>query len=406
MAENKAKNALVPKVEEMALNKIREYQEAGMILPAGFNPANSLKKARFMLNDMKVNGVPVLECCSQTSILQCLLDSCAKGLDFSELQVYFIPRAGQMTIMESVYGRIVRAKRASKNYKPIVQYVHEGDVFEFGPDLATGRTVVKKHETCLENLDKPYVAAYTYVTDNDGDTEVFIMTKKDWVTSWKKSSNGGAVAKEFERDMIFRTIIKKATKSLVNSNSNNFVPTMDEDDDAPLAGNTAPEVDEQPYNEPTDFVEAEEEAEEVLHVTTIKVKDPSKYEDKVKIIKAVGEGFVEIVEQGREHTAEAKSAVERVVEPLIAAGADKIVLGCTHYPFLRAAIERVVADRDVEIIDSGSAVSRRVAQLLDQHNLRADSSAVAEYRFITLGDENYLKKLQRRAYGCCSKEKA
>jgi recombinational DNA repair protein RecT len=211
-----------------------------------------------MLNDMKVNGVPVLECCSQTSILQCLLDSCAKGLDFSELQVYFIPRAGQMTIMESVYGRIVRAKRASKNYKPIVQYVHEGDVFEFGPDLATGRTVVKKHETCLENLDKPYVAAYTYVTDNDGDTEVFIMTKKDWVTSWKKSSNGGAVAKEFERDMIFRTIIKKATKSLVNSNSNNFVPTMDEDDDTPLAGNTAPEVDEQPYNEPTDFVEVEE----------------------------------------------------------------------------------------------------------------------------------------------------
>lgn len=278
MAENKTKNALVPKVEEMALNKIREYQEAGMVLPAGFNPANSLKKARFMLNDMKVNGVPVLECCSQTSILQCLLDSCAKGLDFSELQVYFIPRAGQMTIMESVYGRIVRAKRASKNYKPIVQYVHEGDVFEFGPDLATGRTVVKKHETCLENLDKPYVAAYTYVTDNDGDTEVFIMTKKDWVTSWKKSSNGGAVAKEFERDMIFRTIIKKATKSLVNSNSNNFVPTMDEDDDTPLAGNTAPEVDEQPYNEPTEYVEVEEVVVEPVKVETPKVVEPTPVE--------------------------------------------------------------------------------------------------------------------------------
>lgn len=277
MAENKAKNALVPKVEEMALNKIREYQEAGMQLPAGFNPANSLKKARFMLNDMKVNGVPVLECCSQTSILQCLLDSCAKGLDFSELQVYFIPRAGQMTIMESVYGRIVRAKRASKNYKPIVQYVHESDVFEFGTDLETGRTVIKKHETCLENLDKPIIAAYTYVTDNDGDTEVFIMTKREWMTSWKKSSNGGSVAKEFERDMIYRTIIKKATKSLVNSNSNNFVPTMDEEDDMPLAGNTAPEVDEQPYNEPTDFVEVEEVSEVVVEPVKVEevVEEPS-----------------------------------------------------------------------------------------------------------------------------------
>lgn len=273
MAENKTKNALVPKVEEMALNKIREYQEAGMVLPAGFNPANSLKKARFMLNDMKVNGVPVLECCSQTSILQCLLDSCAKGLDFSELQAYFIPRAGQMTLMESVYGRIVRAKRASKNYKPIVQYVHEGDIFEFGTDLETGRTVIKKHETCLENLDKPIIAAYTYVTDNDGDTDVFIMTRREWLISWKKSSNGGSVAKEFERDMIFRTIIKKATKSLVNSNSNNFVPTIEEDDDTPLAGNTAPDVDDQTYTSTTtDFVEVEE-VEEAKDVEPAKVEE-------------------------------------------------------------------------------------------------------------------------------------
>ena len=254
MAENKTKNALVPKVEEIALNKIREYQEVGMVLPEGFNPVNSLKKARFILNDMKVNGVPVLECCSQTSILQCLLESCAKGLDFSELQAYFIPRAGQMTLMESIYGRIVRAKRASKNYKPIVQYVHEGDDFSFGPDLKTGNTVIKKHETSLENLDKPIIAAYTYVTDNDGNTEVFIMTRRDWLISWKKSPNGCAVAKEFERDMIYRTIIKKATKSLVNSNCNNFIPTIEEDDDTPLAGGNAPEpVDEQSQAE--EFVE-------------------------------------------------------------------------------------------------------------------------------------------------------
>lgn len=282
MAENKTKNAIVPKVEEMALAKIKEYQDAGMVLPAGFNPANSLKKARFMLNDMKVNGVPVLECCSQTSILQCLLDSCAKGLDFSELQAYFIPRAGQMTLMESVYGRIVRAKRASKNYKPIVQYVHEGDAFEFGADLETGLTVIKKHDTCLENLDKPIIAAYTYVTDNDGNTEVFIMTKREWLTSWKKSSNGGSVAKEFERDMIYRTIIKKATKSLVNSNSNNFIPSMEEEDDTPLAGNVAPEIDDQTYtSSTTDFVEVEE-----AKVVEAEVIEPTKAEEPAPVAEA------------------------------------------------------------------------------------------------------------------------
>ena len=249
-----------PKFEELALAKIKEDQEAGMTLPAGFNPTNSLKKARFMLNDMKVNGKPVLEVCTQATIVQCLLDSVAKGLDFSESQIYFIPRGNAMTTMESVYGRIVRAKRASKNYKPIVQYVHEGDEFLFGADVETGATKIFKHTTNLENLDKPIIAAYTYVTDNDGNTDVFIMTKKDWLKSWTKSSNGGSVAKEFERDMIYRTIIKKSTKALVNANTNAYFAPND-DDDAPLAGDRIPEVDEQSgvvESQPMEFVEAEE----------------------------------------------------------------------------------------------------------------------------------------------------
>lgn len=229
-----------------------------MVLPEGYNPTNSLKKARFMLNDMKVNGKPVLEVCSQASIVQCLLDSVAKGLDFSESQIYFIPRNGVMTTMESVYGRIVRAKRASKNYKPIVQYVHEGDEFLFGADVETGATKIFKHETCLENLDKPIIAAYTYVTDNDGHTDVFIMTKREWITSWKKSSNGGSVAKEFERDMIYRSIIKKSTKSLVNASVNPYFGPSNDNDDAPLAGDNVPEIDDQPTVEVVDFEEATE----------------------------------------------------------------------------------------------------------------------------------------------------
>jgi recombination protein RecT len=224
------------KVEEIALAKIQEYQDAGMVLPLGFNPANSLKKARFILNDMKVNGKPVLEVCSQASIIQCLLESVTKGLSYDESQIYFIPRGGVMTNMESVYGRILRAKRASKNYKPIVGYVHEGDDFEIGHDLETGATIIKKHETKLENLDKPIIAAYAYVTDNDGNTDVTIMTKREWLTSWKKSPTGCAVAKEFEKDMIFRTIVKKSTKPLVNSNNNFFVSNSSDDDDEPLAG--------------------------------------------------------------------------------------------------------------------------------------------------------------------------
>jgi recombination protein RecT len=257
------------KVEEIALDKIREYQELGLVLPPNFNPANSLKKARFILNDMKVNGKPVLSVCSQASIVQCLLESVTKGLSYDENQIYFIPRNGVMTNMESVYGRIVRAKRASKNYKPIVGYVHEDDVFEFGTDVETGVLKIHKHETKLENLDKPIIAAYAYVTDNDGNTEVTIMTKREWLTSWKKSANGCAVAKEFEKDMIFRTIVKKSTKSLVNSNINNFgiMQGSENEDDAPLAGDYKYDVNSNDNGEKyTDFEEAEviEETGEVV----------------------------------------------------------------------------------------------------------------------------------------------
>lgn len=262
------------KVEEIALAKIQEYQELGLVLPDGFNPANSLKKARFILNDMKVNGKPVLEVCSQASIVQCLLESVTKGLSYDEMQIYFIPRGNQMTNMESVYGRIVRAKRASKNYKPIVGYVHEDDIFEFGTDVESGVLKIYKHETKLENLDKPIIAAYAYVTDNNGDTEITIMTKREWLTSWKKSPNGCAVAKEFEKDMIFRTIVKKSTKSLVNSNTKNngVIQGVTDDDDTPLAG-------DMPITETADIQEAEyEEVNENVDVETGEIKEEVKVE--------------------------------------------------------------------------------------------------------------------------------
>lgn len=258
---NKNELAKSTLVEEVALAKINQYMDLGMVLPEGFNPANSLKKARLMLNDMKVGGKPVLEVVSQASIIQCLIDACCKGLDFSENQIYFIPRQNTMTTMESVYGRIARAKRASKNYKPIVQYVHEDDVFEIGVNVENGQTIIKKHETSLENLDKPIVAAYTYVTDDNGDTEVYIMTKKEWLTSWKKSANGCAVAKEFERDMIFRSIVKKSTKSLVNANVKAVGLALSDDDDTPLAGDKQPEFTQQVHD--AEYEEVNESTEVV-----------------------------------------------------------------------------------------------------------------------------------------------
>ena len=121
-----------------------------------------------------------------------------------------------------------------------------------------------------------------------------------------------------------------------------------------------------------------------------------KYGAEVRILKAVGEGFVEAVENNEEQSPETETLVRRVVEPLVEQGVDKLVLGCTHYPFLRSVIARVVGD-GVEIIDSSEAVARRVANLLDENGIRAEAG-VAEYRFLTFADEAYAAKLRNKAF--------
>ena len=123
----------------------------------------------------------------------------------------------------------------------------------------------------------------------------------------------------------------------------------------------------------------------------------AKYGADVKILKHVGEGFVEAVEQNEEHTSKTAELVRKAVLPLVEGGADKIVLGCTHYPFLRDVIADVAGSR-VEIIDSSDAVARRVEALLDEYDIKADAESVAEYRFLTFADEAYCEKLKNKAF--------
>lgn len=122
-----------------------------------------------------------------------------------------------------------------------------------------------------------------------------------------------------------------------------------------------------------------------------------RYGQGVEVIKAVGEGFVEAVENNEEDTPATEQIVRRVVEPIIERGADVIVLGCTHYPFLRDVITRVVGERDVAIIDSGAAVEKRVESLLDEYGLRASQDNVAQKEFITYADEEYGQRLRDKA---------
>lgn len=90
-----------------------------------------------------------------------------------------------------------------------------------------------------------------------------------------------------------------------------------------------------------------------------------KFAKNVTILASVADEFVTMVERGETKGAKALAAVKRRLEPLLAAGADHIVLGCTHFPHLKELMEKVVKDRAI-IVDPSEAVARQAKRLLEK----------------------------------------
>ena len=101
------------------------------------------------------------------------------------------------------------------------------------------------------------------------------------------------------------------------------------------------------------------------------LKTKGQYEDDVRIVEHVGEGFVELVENGILDGPEAEETVRKSLQPLLDAGADRIVLGCTHYPFLKPVIS-AIAGPDVQIIDPAPAVARQTVRMLEKDCIPMD----------------------------------
>jgi glutamate racemase len=75
--------------------------------------------------------------------------------------------------------------------------------------------------------------------------------------------------------------------------------------------------------------------------------------------------------------------LRQYLTPLLAQGADTLVLGCTHYPLVRAAIERVIEEAgasDIVLVDTGDAVARQLARLLAAGGLLRDPSSAGAAR--------------------------
>ena len=110
-----------------------------------------------------------------------------------------------------------------------------------------------------------------------------------------------------------------------------------------------------------------------------------KYGTGVEVYTSPAPGLVSLVEAGKLDTAETWELLHKYLDPLMEKGIDTLVLGCTHYPFLRPVIEKICGP-EVAVLDTGPAVARQARRILEQRNLLNPENGPGKETFYTSGD--------------------
>jgi glutamate racemase len=123
-----------------------------------------------------------------------------------------------------------------------------------------------------------------------------------------------------------------------------------------------------------------------------------RYAQDVEVVTLPGTGLVERVESGLLDTPETLAWLRKLLAPFREAGVDTVVLGSTHYPFLRSAITQVLGP-DIMLIDTGPAVARRVRYLLREHDLFAPAENPGQETLYTSGNPLEVGPVMARLLG-------
>jgi glutamate racemase len=118
----------------------------------------------------------------------------------------------------------------------------------------------------------------------------------------------------------------------------------------------------------------------------------ARYGENCTISRIPAPGLVELVESGRAHTPEAEAQVRKLLEPYTHEQVDAVVLGCTHYVFLRPILQEILPPH-VLILDGNAGTARQLARVLEQRDLLNDHGG--SIRLQTSGDETVVLPLMQ-----------
>lgn len=117
-----------------------------------------------------------------------------------------------------------------------------------------------------------------------------------------------------------------------------------------------------------------------------------------KVVVKIGKGLVSLVENGLHESEEARVLVKQYIQPMLDEGADHIVLGCTHYPFLIKHIQELCGP-DVRILDPAYAIARQTGYILNHNGLSCILGNKPFYEFYSNGPSPILRTMVREITG-------
>jgi len=114
-----------------------------------------------------------------------------------------------------------------------------------------------------------------------------------------------------------------------------------------------------------------------------------------QFIKQAGAGLVPLIEAGLIETPEMQALLRSHLKPILDQGADTLVLGCTHYPFLKKMIRAVVGD-SMTLIDTSDAVVRQLLRQMHQQGLIVSSKHSPKLSLLSTANADTLEAMAER----------
>lgn len=126
-------------------------------------------------------------------------------------------------------------------------------------------------------------------------------------------------------------------------------------------------------------------------------ENTKKFAQGVTVVEQVGNGIVNLMEDGKMYSEEMDSLLKKYLYPMLEKKVDHIVLGCTHYPFLIPQIKEIIGYQ-VAVLDTGEPVARQTKNILIQENLLSDKDTPGKQTFYVNKDpevfQSFLDKFE------------